>query len=107
MKFTEAMLAFAAATAMTTAMPDAAQASGKMKCEAGPEASWKSRDALEKKLTKEGWSVRKSKVDGGCYEVYGTTPQGDRVEAYFHPITFEKLLVTKRGGKVLFRKASK
>jgi hypothetical protein len=29
--------------------------------------------------------VRKSKVDGGCYEVYGTDPQGNRVEAYFHP----------------------
>ncbi len=105
MKFTEAMLAIAAATAMSTAMPESAYASGKLKCEAGPESGWKSRDALEEKLKKDGWSVRKSKVDGGCYEVYGTTPQGDRVEAYFHPITFEKLLVTKRGGKVIFRKA--
>lgn len=105
MKFTDAMLAIAAATAMSTAIPESAFASGKIKCEAGPESSWKSRDALESKLKKEGWSIRKSKVDGGCYEVYGTTPQGDRVEAYFHPKTFEKLLVTKRGGQVLFRKA--
>jgi hypothetical protein len=47
--------------------------------------------------------VRKSKVDGGCYEVYGTDPQGNRVEAYFHPVSFEKLLVSRRG-QVLFRK---
>lgn len=107
MKFTQAMLALAAATAITAIAPEPAQASGKLKCEAGPESGWKSRDALESKLKKEGWAVRKSKVDGGCYEVYGTTPDGDRVEAYFHPVTFEKLLVTKRGGKVLFRKAGK
>ena len=40
---------------------------------------------------------------GGCYEVYGTTPEGDRVEAYFHPVTLEKLYVARRG-EVLFRK---
>jgi hypothetical protein len=36
--------------------------------------------------------------------VYGTTPEGDRVEAYFHPVTLEKLYVGRRG-EVLFRKA--
>lgn len=29
---------------------------------------------LEASLKKQGWEVRKSKVDGGCYEVYGTDP---------------------------------
>lgn len=106
MKFTHAMMAVAAATAMQVAISDPAQASGKMKCEAGPETSWTSRDKLEAKLVSQGWTVRKSKVDGGCYEVYGTTPEGDRVEAYFHPVTLEKLLVTKRGGKVIYRKPS-
>ncbi|MEO1044317.1 MAG: PepSY domain-containing protein [Pseudomonadota bacterium] len=105
MKFTQAMMAVAAATAMQVAVSEPAHATGKMKCEAGPESGWTSRERLEAKLKAEGWQVRKSKVDGGCYEVYGTTPEGDRVEAYFHPVTLEKLLVTKRGGKVLFRKA--
>ena len=58
---------------------------------------------LTEKLVKEGWTVRKAKVDGGCYEVYGATPEGVRVEAYFHPVTLEKLYVAKRG-QVLFRK---
>lgn len=78
-----------------------AHATGKMTCDA-PQAQWKSREALEAQLGKEGWEVRKSKVDGGCYEVYGTDPDGNRVEAYFHPVTFKKLLVSRRG-QVLFR----
>jgi hypothetical protein len=90
-----------AAIALGAASP--ALATGKMTCKAGPQKSWKSQDALKANLAKQGWKVRKSKVDGGCYEVYGTDPQGNRVEAYFHPITFEKLLVSRRG-QVLFRK---
>ena len=93
-------LALTAAAALTfTATP--ASATGKMTCNA-PQAQWKSLPKLEAKLKKEGWQVRKSKVDGGCYEVYGTDPQGNRVEAYFHPVTFKKLLVSRRG-QVLFR----
>ncbi len=90
-----------AAAAFAAASP--ASATGKMTCNAGPQKSWKSQDALKASLAKQGWKVRKSKVDGGCYEVYGTDPQGNRVEAYFHPVTLEKLLVSRRG-QVLFRK---
>jgi hypothetical protein len=78
-----------------------AAATGKMTCDA-PQAQWKSLAKLEASLEKQGWQVRKSKVDGGCYEVYGTDPQGNRVEAYFHPVSFKKLLVSRRG-EVLFR----
>jgi hypothetical protein len=90
-----------AAAALGVATP--ALATGKMTCDAGPKSGWKSQAALQKTLAKQGWKVRKSKVDGGCYEVYGTTPEGDRVEAYFHPVTLEKLLVSRRG-EVLFKK---
>jgi hypothetical protein len=98
MKFTPLLLAAAALGASAPAL-----ATGKMTCQAGPQSKWKSQDALKASLVKQGWQVRKSKVDGGCYEVYGTDPQGNRVEAYFHPVTFEKLLVSRRG-EVLFRK---
>ena len=78
-----------------------AAATGKMTCDA-PQNSWKSLPSLEAKLKKDGWQVRKSKVDGGCYEVYGTDPQGRRVEAYFHPVSF-KMLLSSRRGEVLYR----
>lgn len=80
-----------------------ALATGKMSCEAGPQSGWKTRTELEASLVKQGWTIKKSKVDGGCYEVYGTTPEGDRVEAYFHPVSLEKLLVSRRG-EILFQK---
>ncbi len=78
-----------------------ATATGKMTCSA-PQSQWKGIPALEAQLREDGWQVRKSKVDGGCYEVYGTDPDGNRVEAYFHPVTFKKLLVSRRG-EILFR----
>jgi hypothetical protein len=90
-----------AAAALAVGSP--ALATGKMTCNAGPQAKWKTQKILQQTLVKQGWKVRKSKVDGGCYEVYGTDPQGNRVEAYFHPVTLEKLLVSRRG-EVLFKK---
>ena len=90
----------AAAPVMMTAP---AQATGKMSCDSGPQSGWKSQEQLKAKLIGEGWQIKKSKIDAGCYEVYGTTPEGDHVEAYFHPVSLEKLRVHRRG-KVLYKK---
>lgn len=68
-----------------------ARATGLMTCESGPPSSWQPQAALERRLTAEGWQVRRIKVDGGCYEVYAIDPQGRRVEAYFHPVSLEHL----------------
>lgn len=95
------LFVLAAAGAMALAGAPAS-ATGKMTCNA-PQKNWKTMGALQAKLTKEGWKVRKAKVDGGCYEVYGTDPEGRSVEAYFDPASLEKLLVSRRG-EVLFRK---
>ena len=40
-------------------------------------------------LKEKKWEVRNVKVDGGCYEVYAIDDKGERVEAYFHPVTLE------------------
>ena len=98
MKMRVMMMAALAATMMA----GPALATGKIKCNVAA-ADMKPIGALKAELTKQGWTVAKAKVDGGCYEVYGTTPEGDRVEAYFHPVTLEKLYVARRG-EVLFRK---
>ncbi len=84
------------------ALPMQSHATGRMQCEAVDKANWMQESALEEKLVAEGWKVRRMKEDGGCWEVYGTTPEGERVEAYFHPATGEKLLVSRRG-KILFK----
>ena len=66
----------------------AGQATGLAKCEFGAKESWQPQEKLQKSLTDQGWKVRRIKVDGGCYEVYGLNEKGEKVEAYFHPQTF-------------------
>ncbi len=87
---------------LALALAGPAAATGKMTCKVAA-SDVKPQAELVTALTKQGWTVTKAKPDGGCYEVYGTTPEGDRVEAYFDPVTFEKLYVSQRG-KVLFQK---
>ena len=90
------------AVAILIMFPMQLYATGRMECEPVDNSDWMTEAALEEKLVAKGWKVRRMKVDGGCWEVYGTTPEGERVEAYFHPATGEKLLVARRG-KILYR----
>ena len=95
------LLSAVAAIGLATLAAQPVQATGKMTCNV-PAKNMKSIASLQTKLVKDGWQVRKAKVDGGCYEVYGTDPQGRRVEAYFNPATF-KLLLSSRRGEVLYK----
>lgn len=64
-----------------------ASATGLATCDSGPKSGWQPPKKLEKQLTDKGWQIRRIKEDGGCYEVYGLDDKGQRVEAYFHPVT--------------------
>lgn len=66
-----------------------AQATGLATCDSGPADKWQRQSVLEKKLTAMQWKVSRIKIDGGCYEVYALNEKGERVEAYFHPLTLE------------------
>lgn len=77
---------------LTTATPlllalTGAQATGLATCDSGPKESWQPQAKLAQMLKDKGWTVRRVKEDGGCYEVYGLDDKGQRVEAYFHPLT--------------------
>lgn len=74
------------ATVVALATP-AARATGLATCDSGPKSGWQPPEKLEKQLTDQGWKVRRIKEDGGCYEVYALDDKGQRVEAYFHPVT--------------------
>ena len=80
-----------------------ASATGMYNCDSGDRSTWKTMDQLKTKMVLEGWQVRRIKEDGNCYEAYGTSPDGKRVEAYFHPVTLELHLMARRG-QLLFRK---
>jgi hypothetical protein len=66
-----------------------ATATGLATCDSGPQSGWQPQAKLEKMLTEKNWKVRRVKVDGGCYEVYALNDKGERVEAYFHPVTLQ------------------
>ncbi|MBR1215683.1 PepSY domain-containing protein [Bradyrhizobium sp. JYMT SZCCT0180] len=73
-----------------------AAATGLATCNSGPQSGWQSEESLSKKLIDQGWKIRRIKIDGGCYEVYAINEKGQRVESYFHPVTFEPVLTSVR-----------
>jgi hypothetical protein len=74
----------------------AAGATGLATCDSGPKEGWQPVAKLEQTLKDKGWTVRRVKEDGGCYEVYGLDDKGQRVEAYFHPVTLAPVPTTPR-----------
>jgi len=79
------VLTIAAAAVAVAAGPGSA--TGLATCDSGPKEGWQPQARLEKQLVEQKWQVRRIKVDGGCYEVYALNEKGERVEAYFHPVT--------------------
>ncbi|MGQ0430282.1 MAG: PepSY domain-containing protein [Gammaproteobacteria bacterium] len=68
-----------------------AGATGLVTCDSGSPDTWQPQEKLTAALKQKGWDVRRVKVDGGCYEVYALDDKGERVEAYFHPVTFARV----------------
>ena len=74
----------------------AAQAQHAERCEPIPKDQWKPQAELERKLTDMGWKIRRVKIENGCYEVYGTDEKGGKVEVFFHPKTFDRVVAEKK-----------
>lgn len=68
-----------------------AGATGLATCDSGSPDTWQSQEKLTAMLKEKGWEIRNVKVDGGCYEVYALDEKKQRVEAYFHPVTLERV----------------
>jgi len=64
-----------------------AGATGLATCDSGPKTGWQPVEKLEQALKAKGYTVRRIKEDGGCYEVYALNEKGERGEYYFHPVT--------------------
>ena len=74
-------------------------ATGVSTCESGAKDGWQSQEKLTALLKQKGWEIRRIKVDGNCYEVYGMNEKGEKVEAYFHPRTFAPVPKGSKGFK--------
>jgi len=80
-----------AVAALGMVISGSSMATGLATCESGPKESWQPQAKLEKILTDKGWRINRVKEDGGCYEVYAINEKGQRVEAYFHPLTLDSV----------------
>jgi hypothetical protein len=54
-----------------------------------PMADWQPRDAVARMAEENGWTVRRIKIDDGCYEVDGRDAEGRRIEVTVHPATLQ------------------
>jgi hypothetical protein len=54
-----------------------------------PMADWQPRDAVVQLAEDNQWSVRRIKIDNGCYEIDGTDADGRRIEVKLHPQTLD------------------
>lgn len=85
-----ALIASAIVASGLTAVPAAAH--GNVSCNV-PRNERQPSVRLQKQLKEAGWKVKKIQVYYGCYEVYGTDANGQKVEAFFDPRTLERMKV--------------
>lgn len=52
-----------------------------------PMADWQPREAVAQFAAGQGWTVRRIKIDDGCYEIAGRDAQGRAIEVKIHPGT--------------------
>jgi len=52
-------------------------------CPKYPKSEWMPQPEARAKIEAQGYKVRKFKVDGNCYEIYGETKDGKKAEVYF------------------------
>ena len=66
------------------------------KCTDAPRAKWMSEASMKQKILDQGYAIDIFKVSGNCYEIYGKTREGKKVEIYFDPT--DGRIVKQRGG---------
>jgi len=58
-----------------------------------PMSDWQPREAVVKLAKDKGWTVRRIKIDDGCYEIDARDTAGRSFEATVHPATLEVLKI--------------
>ena len=56
---------------------------GRGQLQGQPQDRLDERNRRQAKLEAQGYKITKFKIDGNCYEIYGTSKDGTKVEIYF------------------------
>ncbi len=59
------------------------------KCAKHPKSEWMPQAEAKAKIEAQGYKIRKFKVDGNCYEIYGHNKEGKKAEVYFDTKTLD------------------
>lgn len=78
----------ARALGLMLAVLAAAPALAREQCDV-PMAAWQTREAVQAMASQRGWTVRRIKIDDGCYEVEGRDTSGRAFEAKIDPQTLK------------------
>ena len=54
-----------------------------------PMVDWQPREAVARLADENGWTVRRIKIDDGCYQIDGRDANGHRIEVTVRPSTLE------------------
>lgn len=66
-------------------------------CTSTPSSRWLSEAEMKEQISASGYVIDVFKTTkGNCYEIYGRTEDGRRVEVYYHPVTGEVVKETVR-----------
>lgn len=66
-------------------------------CTTKPQSEWLPEAKMRAKISADGYAIDVFKTTKGkCYEIYGRTPGGRRVEVYYHPVTGDIVKETVR-----------
>lgn len=68
---------------------NANQAFASAECPYYPKEEWASEATLKQNLADKGYTIKKFKVEGNCYEIYGRNKRGKKVEIYFDAKTLD------------------
>jgi hypothetical protein len=63
-----------------------AVADGYTDCTKEPKEKWKPKEEAEAIAKTAGYEVRRSKIEGACYEVYGVDKTGQLYELFYSPV---------------------
>ena len=89
------MIRIALAAVVVAALPTAASAGAN--CKANPKAEWMSETDAKARLMAQGYKIDKFKIDGNCYEIYGSNKDGKKVEIYFDTKSLEVVKAEVKG----------
>jgi hypothetical protein len=78
-----------AAIVLSAAITVPALASGDDDCGETDRNTWMTKEAVQSKLTEQGYQVERVKVDDGCFEAYARREEGQKLELRIHPVSGE------------------